>query len=82
MTPESTEHIRELPIYQLGFADGRDVGFRIALDAITQERVTPSDVARHLPRQPCGSAPACLLRGPSRRRVQGDWRAIPPVTHD
>jgi hypothetical protein len=39
MDPESTERLHDLPIYQLGFADGRDVGFRIALDAITQERI-------------------------------------------
>ncbi len=39
MDPQSTEHIRALPIYQLGFADGRDVGLREALDAITQERI-------------------------------------------
>jgi hypothetical protein len=37
--PEPTEHIRSLPIYQLGFADGRDVGLRIGLDAITAERI-------------------------------------------
>jgi hypothetical protein len=37
--PESTEHVHDLPIYQLGFADDRDVGLRIGLDAITHERI-------------------------------------------
>jgi antitoxin component of MazEF toxin-antitoxin module len=39
MDPESTEHIHALPLYQLGFHDGRDVGLRIALDAIVAERI-------------------------------------------
>jgi hypothetical protein len=58
MTPESTEHIRELPIYQLGFYDGRDVGLRLALDALVHERIrqtllqdtypgNPAEVFRH-----------------------------------
>jgi hypothetical protein len=32
MDPESTEHARDLPAYQLGYADGRDVGLREALE--------------------------------------------------
>jgi hypothetical protein len=39
MTDNITPEIRDLPIYQAGFADGRDVGFRIALDALTAERI-------------------------------------------
>jgi hypothetical protein len=31
--------IRALPAYQLGFADGRDLGLREALDVLTQERI-------------------------------------------
>ena len=38
MTDNITPEIRDLPIYQLGFSDGRDVGLRLALDALTQER--------------------------------------------
>jgi hypothetical protein len=39
MSNNLNPEIRDLPIYQLGFSDGRDLGFRISLDAITQERV-------------------------------------------
>jgi hypothetical protein len=39
MDPNLNPEIRALPIYQLGFSDGRDVGLREALDAITQERI-------------------------------------------
>jgi hypothetical protein len=31
--------VRRLPIYLAGFHDGQDTGLRIALDAITQERI-------------------------------------------
>jgi hypothetical protein len=34
--------IAALPLYQLGFHDGQDVGLRVALDAITQ-RADPAD---------------------------------------
>ncbi len=34
-----THNIAALPLYQDGFAVGRDTGLRIALDAITQERI-------------------------------------------
>jgi hypothetical protein len=39
MDPNLNPEIRDLPLYQLGLADGRDIGFQISLDAITQERV-------------------------------------------
>lgn len=39
MTSNLPPGIRDLPIYQAGFSDGRDVGLREALDAITQERI-------------------------------------------
>jgi hypothetical protein len=37
--PDTTHNIRQLPIYIEGFSAGQDVGLRIALDAITQERI-------------------------------------------
>jgi hypothetical protein len=37
--------IRELPIYQAGFAAGRDVGLRLALDAHTSEHVRQETMA-------------------------------------
>jgi hypothetical protein len=37
--PDTTANIRNLPIYVEGIHDGQDVGLRIALDAITQERI-------------------------------------------
>jgi hypothetical protein len=37
--PDTTHNIRQLPLYQLGFHDGQDTGLRIALDAITHERI-------------------------------------------
>jgi hypothetical protein len=37
--PDTTANIRQLPIYVEGFHAGQDVGLRIALDAITQERI-------------------------------------------
>jgi hypothetical protein len=36
--------IAALPLYQLGFHDGQDVGLRIALDAITQERIRQTHI--------------------------------------
>jgi hypothetical protein len=39
MTPNLNPDIAALPLYQLGFHDGQDTGLRIALDAITQERI-------------------------------------------
>jgi hypothetical protein len=39
MSNNITPEIRALPLYQLGFHDGQDVGLRIALDAITQQRI-------------------------------------------
>jgi hypothetical protein len=36
---DTTHNIRQLPIYVEGFHDGQYVGLRIALDAITQERI-------------------------------------------
>jgi hypothetical protein len=37
--PDTTHNIRALPIYVEGFQDGQDVGLRIALDQLTQERI-------------------------------------------
>jgi hypothetical protein len=37
--PDTTHNIRALPIYVEGFHDGQDVGLRIALDQLTQERI-------------------------------------------
>jgi hypothetical protein len=34
-----THNIASLPLYQDGFAVGRDTGLRIALDQLTQERI-------------------------------------------
>jgi hypothetical protein len=39
MAHNLTPEIAALPLYQLGFHDGQDTGLRIALDAITQERI-------------------------------------------
>jgi hypothetical protein len=39
MTPNLNPDIAALPLYQLGFHDGQDTGLRIALDAVTQERI-------------------------------------------
>jgi hypothetical protein len=37
--------LRELPIYRQGFDAGRDVGLRLALDALTAERVHQDELA-------------------------------------
>jgi hypothetical protein len=37
--PDTTHNVRQLPIYVEGFNAGQDTGLRIALDAITQERI-------------------------------------------
>jgi hypothetical protein len=37
MTPNLTPDIAALPLYQLGFHNGQDVGTRVALDAICSE---------------------------------------------
>jgi hypothetical protein len=34
-----THNLASLPLYQDGFAVGRDVGLRLALDQLTQERL-------------------------------------------
>ncbi len=39
MPNNPSPEIAALPLYQLGFHDGQDVGLRIALDAITRERI-------------------------------------------
>jgi hypothetical protein len=44
MTSNLSPEIRALPIYQLGFHDGQDVGLRIALDAITGERIRQTQI--------------------------------------
>jgi hypothetical protein len=48
---------RELPIYLDGFHAGQDVGLRIALDALTAERVHQDQLARH----PDSGSPACRV---------------------
>jgi hypothetical protein len=48
--------IAALPLYQLGFHDGQDVGLRIALDAITQERIRQTHMqATHDPASPAAA---------------------------
>ncbi len=42
----------DLPAYQLGFADGRDVGLREALDAITAERTRQTLLQNTYPGNP------------------------------
>jgi hypothetical protein len=41
--------IRKLPIYQLGFARGQDVGLRLALDQMTAERGRQEQLATQHP---------------------------------
>jgi hypothetical protein len=43
MTPNLNPDIAALPLYQLGFHDGQD-GLRVALDAITQERIRQTHI--------------------------------------
>jgi hypothetical protein len=42
--PDTTHNIRQLPIYQLGPHDGIHIGLRVALDAITQERIRQTNM--------------------------------------
>jgi hypothetical protein len=39
MTSTITNEIRQLPLFIAGFNDGQDVGLRLALDQLTQERL-------------------------------------------
>jgi hypothetical protein len=39
------QHVRAHPAYAAGFTQGRDVGLRIALDALTAEQVRQEDAA-------------------------------------
>jgi hypothetical protein len=52
MTNNITNETRALPLYQLGFHDGQDVGLRIALDAITQERIRQTSLQDTYPGNP------------------------------
>jgi hypothetical protein len=44
MTSNLSPEIRALPIYVEGFNAGQDVGLRMALDAITQERIRQTHI--------------------------------------
>jgi hypothetical protein len=80
--PDTTHNIRALPIYVEGFNAGQDTGLRIALDAITAERIRQT----HMQATHDAASPAAARHeyaaAPSGRRVEGDRRPIPPVTHD
>jgi hypothetical protein len=39
MPQNPTHEIRQLPIYRAGLSAGQDIGLRIALDALTAERI-------------------------------------------
>lgn len=46
MAPDTTDRdITQLPIYRDGFNAGRDVGLRLALDALTAERIRQDRLA-------------------------------------
>jgi hypothetical protein len=64
--PDTTHNIRALPIYVEGFNAGQDTGPRIALDAITQERIRQTQIqATHDAVSPAAArheyAAGCLL---------------------
>ncbi len=42
-----THNIASLPLYQDGFAVGRDTGLRLALDQLTQERLRQERLLAH-----------------------------------
>jgi hypothetical protein len=52
MSNNITPEIRALPLYLDGFAAGQDVGLRIALDAITHERIRQTSLQDTYPGNP------------------------------
>jgi hypothetical protein len=57
MTQNSTHDVRRLPIYRDGLAAGTDIGLRIALDALTNERARQE----RLGSSPDSGSPACRV---------------------
>ena len=74
--------IAALPLYQLGFHDGQDVGLRLALDELTQERIRQTLLQDTYPGNPAEAFRHAYAAAPYCRRVEDDRRPIPSVTHD